>query len=370
MKIGIDCRLWDETGVGRYIRNIVYQLAQTEHATEFVLFMLPKNAVQVQLPENFKIVPVNIRWHSIQEQLLLPIVFLREKLDLLHIPYFNVPILYPKKFVVTIHDLTLLRVNTGRATTRSYPVYLFWRIAFRLVILNAIKRANHIFTVSRFVKEDIIHTYKVNADIITLTPNAVDSKFLPVPPHLAAHVLQKYGIHEPYMFYLGNAHPHKNLERLIEAFGEISRTHPQINLIMAGRKDFFYRRLEHETGLLPYANKIKFVGFIEDTDLPAIYSSARALVNPSMYEGFGIQLLEAFACGCPVVCSNTTSLPEVGEDVAYYFDPTDLVSMQSQISFAIGDSNPNKKIQGLELVKKYSWQNSADAVKHVYKLCE
>lgn len=370
MKIGIDCRLWDETGVGRYVRNIVYQLAQTAEDTEFVLFMLPKNATQLQLPQNFKIVPVDIRWHSVKEQLLLPILFLKEKLDLLHVPYFNVPVLYPKRFVVTIHDLTLLRVNTGRATTRAYPVYLFWRLAFRFVILNAIKRAAHVFTVSQFVKQDIISTYHVKADKITITPNAVDQKFMPVPQSLAVDIVKKYGIHTPYIFYLGNAHPHKNLERLVAAFGVISQKHPQINLIMGGRKDFFYRRLESETASLPYAGKIKFIGFVEDVDLPAIYSLAEAFVNPSMYEGFGIQLLEAFACGCPVVCSNTTSLPEVGEGVAYYFDPTDVVSMQNQISLAIVDSNTNKKIQGLELVKKYSWQRSAEVIRHVYKLCE
>ena len=122
MRIGIDCRMWNTT-TGRYVREIVNQIVKLDSENEYVLFFLDKDFDNVHFPKNFKKVRADITWHSFAEQLVLPFIFLREKLDLLHIPHFNLPILYPKKFVVTIHDLTILRVNTGRASTRNYLFY-------------------------------------------------------------------------------------------------------------------------------------------------------------------------------------------------------------------------------------------------------
>ncbi|MFA6981943.1 MAG: glycosyltransferase family 1 protein [Patescibacteria group bacterium] len=362
MKIGIDCRMWNQTGIGRHIRCIVDELSRMDSANEYVLFFLKEDINSVELPDNFRKVCANIRWHTFSEQLILPFIYLRERLDILHVPHFNVPVLYPKRFVATIHDLTILRVKTGRATTLPYPIYFLKRLAFKLNLISTVKRACKIFTVSDFVRKDIQNTFGISSDKIILTPNAVDPNFV---IRSDEEVLSRYGIKRPYIFYVGNAHPHKNLETLISAFEIISHRIEDLELVLAGGKRFFYERLEKECS----NKKVKFIGFVEDVDLPALYHFSEAFVNPSMYEGFGIQILEAFACGTKVICSNTTSLPEVGADVAYYFDPRDKEDMAMRIIQALDDKDTSRRERGFGIVKTYSWESSARKILGTYENC-
>jgi glycosyltransferase involved in cell wall biosynthesis len=362
-KIGIDCRMWDETGIGRYIRNIVTRIAAEDSHNHYVLFFLPKDLGSQEFPSNFTKVGVDIRWHSFSEQIVLPWIYLKNNLDLLFVPHFNAPVLYPKKFVATIHDLTILRVRTGRATTLPYPIYLFKRLAFRLNVFNTVHRATALFTVSNFVKEDLIKTFNLNhaKKNIAITPNAAAAHFNFSPKTNSRTVLEKYSMKgsSPYIFYVGNAHPHKNLERLVEAFDLINNKRPDLYLVLGGKKEFFYERLERESAeKFPHLKeKIIFPGFIDDADLPSLYTQAAVFANPSLYEGFGIQLLEAFSCGTKVACSNTTSLPEVGGDLPFYFDPRDPADMADSLLKALEtDIDP-------EILRaragSYSWDDSA-----------
>jgi glycosyltransferase involved in cell wall biosynthesis len=362
MKIGIDCRMWNQTGIGRHIRSIVGEIAKKDRHNTYVLFFLRADIDSVEFPSNFKKVCADIQWHTFSEQLVLPFIFLKENLDLLHVPHFNVPILYPRKFVATIHDLTILRVKTGRATTLPYPLYFAKRLAFRLNLFSTVKRACKICTVSEFVRQDIVNTFGVKSEKITTTPNAVTPDFLKEPSEQA---IEKYMVRRPYLFYVGNAHPHKNLEKLIAAFEIVSREIPDLTLVLAGGKKFFYERLENEV----QNEKIQFIGFVDDEDLPSLYYFSEAFVNASMYEGFGIQILEAFVCGTKVICSNATSLPEVGGDAAYYFDPRDKEDMAKNIVFALQDDDISRKEKGYEILKKYSWESSAEKVLKVYENC-
>lgn len=366
MKIGIDCRMWNETGVGRYIRNIVRELSVLDQQNEYVLFFMEDTFEQVELPNNFKKVKANIRWHTFAEQLKLPWIFFKENLDLLHVPHFNVPILYPRSYVSTIHDLTILRVNTGRATTKSYPMIVLWRVAFRLVLLSTILRSKYIFTVTNSVKEDLIETFGIKREKLVVSPAAVSKRYKKTSSEEIVRVKEKYNLNKPYLYYVGNAHPHKNLERLIEAFEIISKRDNNLLLALGGKKDFFYTRLEDEWKDKPIYEKVRFLGFVDEEDMPALYSGAEAFVNPSMYEGFGIQLLEGFSCGTKMVCSNTTSLPEVGGDAAYYFDPRSVDNIAETVLFALQDNNEEKVRLGYDRVKHYSWKESAKTVLSVY----
>jgi len=356
--------MWNETGVGRHVRNLVRRIAEKDTKNEYVLFFY--EIPQTYFPKNFKIAETPIRWHTFKEQFVLPFIFLKENLDLLHVPHFNVPVLYPKKFLVTVHDLTLLRVKTGRATTLPYFYYLIKHFAFKIVLFSAVKRAQKIFTVTQFVKKDIIDTFGVPENKILLTPNAVSEKFKPSSEEQIFTVLKKYNIKRPYLFYIGNAHPHKNLERLIQAFQNVAQKHPDLSLVLAGKKYFFYERLEKEVQESPIVSKLNFVGFVADEDLPALYSGAEAFVNPSLYEGFGIQLLESFACGTKVVCSNATSLPEVGKDAAIYFNPVDVVDIANKIMICLEKTDSSKIDLGYARVKAYSWEDSVAVVLQVY----
>lgn len=366
MKIGIDCRMWNETGIGRYIRNIVMELSDIQNSDEYVLFVLSKDLEEINLPTNkFRLVVTDIHWHTFREQLILPIYFYKEKLDLLFIPNLNVPVLYLKKFVVTIHDLTVTKIKTGRASTHHYIFYLMKRVGVKIALWYAIKMSKKIFTVSEFVKRDIMADYKVSANKIVLTPCAAANIFKPILDDTSS-VLSKYQIKKPYIFYVGNAHPHKNIENLIIAFEKVLRKKPELTLVLGGSKKFFYERLEKEWSSKSVSNKINFTGFIDDVDLPAIYSEAEALVNPSLYEGFGIQILEAFSCGTKVVCSNTTSLPEIGGNIAYYFNPKDTDSIANSILVCLEDNSESRKTAGFQRVKEFSWVKSAQSVSNVF----
>lgn len=367
MKIGIDARFWSQTGIGRYIREIVGELAKQDAQNEYVIFLMASDFDSVTLPANFKKIKTTIHWHSFSEQLILPVLYLKEKLDLLFVPHFNVPIFYPGKFVTTIHDLTVLRVRTGRVTTLPYPVYMVKYLGAFLAHLIAVKRSQKIFTVSQFVKNDLVQTFKVNPKKIVLTPNAVDGSFYQRQDSEIATVLAKYQIQKPYLFYVGNGYPHKNLERLIKAFELVLPEFPNLTLVLGGKQNFFYDRLARESASLVSSDKLVYPGFISDSDLPALYSGAEAFVNPSLYEGFGIQTLEAFACGCRVICSNATSLPEIGGDLADYFDPRDINNMVEVIKSALVKTSPDFVTKAKAHADQFSWRSSAQTILETIK---
>lgn len=370
MKIGIDARFWSQTGVGRYIRQIVGELAELDEKNDYVVYLMAEDFDKVVLPANFRRVKTTIRWHTLAEQVVLPILYLQEKLDVLVVLNFNVPIFYPKKFITTVHDLTLLRTRTGRATRLPYALYIVKYLAGCLTHYVATKRSSKLFTVSNYVKNDIVKTFGVKPEKIVLTPNAVDENFYKRDDGEVARVLQKYGVAKPYLFYVGNACTHKNLWRLVQAFDLLSDSEPNLHLVLGGKRDFNYDNLEKKFAGLKCVQKIKLIGFVADKDLSALYSGASLYVNPSMYEGFGIQILEAYACGCKVVCSNSTSLPEVGGDLADYFDPKDVTTIASTIKSALSNDDPRFGDLARSRVKEYSWKKSAEAVLDtIKKLC-
>ncbi len=365
MRIGIDCRMWNETGIGRYIRNIVRVISELDHTNEYILFVLPKDRDSFNLPDNFTFVATDIRWHSFKEQFVLPIYFYRANLNILFVPNLNVPILYLKKFVVTIHDLTVTKVKTGRASTLPYFFYMFKRVSAKIVLWYAIVKSDRIFTVTESVKNEILEAYPVKPSKIFITPCAAEKHFFRQINEHTAEILSKYSIKKPYIFYIGNAHPHKNLERLIEAFELVGDTLPDLTLVLGGSKKFFYERIEKEWRTKKIFSKLNFTGFVNDSDLPYIYSSAEAFVNPSLYEGFGIQLLEAFSCETKVVCSNTSSLPEIGGNIAYYFNPRDKRSIAEAIVSCLKDTDSTRVAAGLVRAKQFTWEKSGKLVHEV-----
>lgn len=173
MKIGIDARLWNETGVGRYIQNLVAHLVEIDRQNHYLLFLRRKEFENIKLPSsNWEKKLADIRWHSLKEQLILPFILRREKLDLVHFPYFSVPIFYPGKFVVTIHDLILDHFDTGKASTLPLPFYKIKRLGYKIVTWLALWRAQKIITVSQSTKKEIIAHYKIAPEKIVVTYEA------------------------------------------------------------------------------------------------------------------------------------------------------------------------------------------------------
>lgn len=388
MRIGIDARFYGPIGkgLGRYTQEVVDNIMKITSADKgagfnFIIFLSPENFDEFMCEgENVKKVCLPMRWYSWQEQILMPFYLWRENLDLIHFPHFNVPILTPCKFVVTIHDLILTHFPTLRATTLNPLIYQLKNLAYRLVIFSAINRSQKIITVSEFTKQDMVSKFKVNADKIIVTYEGVanlakgrDSLFVAKLDN--QETLHQYHIENSFLLYVGNAYPHKNLDTLLKVFAKLLSSQPGLRLVLIGKEDYFYNRVHDQARALNlwqkenYNSPVIFPGYVSDAQLEILYAEASAYIFPSLYEGFGLPPLEAMAKGCPVISSNRTSLPEILGDAAYYFDPEDETDMLNAILKMFSDEKLKniKKAQGLEQVKKYSWWECANQTLNVYK---
>ncbi|HXS15212.1 MAG TPA: glycosyltransferase, partial [Candidatus Saccharimonadales bacterium] len=239
MRIGIDARLWNETGVGRYIRNLVRELAKIDKENEYILFFRQSEFETVPLPgKNFEKRLADVRWHSIQEQTKLPKIFLSENLDIMHFPYFSYPIFYKKPFVITIHDLIIDHFPTGKASTLPQPVYWLKQVGYKYILSQAIKHAKKIIAVSKATKQEIMEHYHPNTENVVVTYEGIDEA-------VSKEEMEAVDVKRPYFLYVGNAYPHKNLERLMEGFAEFLHTAKEdAYLILVGKEDYFYTRLK------------------------------------------------------------------------------------------------------------------------------
>ena len=322
MIIGIDARLWSEGGVGRYIRNLIKQLQILDRKNEYILFMRSEDRQKFEIRNSkFEIKIADIRWHSIEEQLRFVNVLNRENLDLMHFPYISVPIFYNKPFVVTIHDLIPFHFSTGEASTLSLSLYKLKFLGYKFILSAAAKKAKKIITVSNATKKEIADHLKVSEDKVRVTYEGIDDK-ITNPKSQIPNKLQntKYKIlNTKYFLYVGNAFPHKNLERLLEAFNILISQYPNILLVFVGKEDFFYKRLKSEVYKRRISN-IVFLHNITDEQLGSLYKSALALVSPSFMEGFGLPALEAMANNCLVLASDIPAHREICENEAIYFN--------------------------------------------------
>lgn len=361
MKIGIDCRFWGQSGVGRYTRNIVLNLQKIDQSNHFVLFVRKEDLLDIQSKitnPNWKIVEANIRWHSISEQLKFSRLIRKQKLDLMHFPYFSVPISYRKPYVVTIHDLIINHFSTGKASTLFYPLYLFKRQAYKYVIKNAAKNARRIIVPSKATMQEIVDHFKISENKIDVIYEAADEQITK-----ESSSLPKF---EKYLLYVGNAYPHKNLKRLIKAFTKIATEFPEIKLVLVGQKDYFYKRLEKEN----QSENIVFFDKASDSELASLYSKAVALVAPSLMEGFGLPILEAMSQKCLVVCSDIPSFREIAGDNVIYFNPLEENDIYKRLKEVIQNENEYKaeKIEkSFQRAQKFSWEKAAQQTLNVYE---
>ncbi len=363
MKIGIDARLWNESGVGRYIRNLIYNLADIDKKNKYVLF-LRKGSGNPPLPSNFRKVFTDIHWHTLREQLKFPGAIEKEGIDLMHFPYFSVPVSYSKPFVVTIHDLIMHYFPTGQASTHSSLIYKIKLLSYKFVIKKAAQKAQKIIAVSNATKQNIISDLKIKKDKIAVIYEGVDDK-------LKNQKLKNFS-GESYFLYVGNAYPHKNLDRFVEAFSILVKESPKTSLVLAGREDVFYRRLRKKIEDLGLGKIIRFTGEANDEELADLYLNALGLVMPSLMEGFGLPALEAMANKCLVLASDIPSLREICGEAAVYFDPYNIGDMAEKLRKVRHDNQDyynDKKKRGIERAKLFSWQKMARQTLKIYESC-
>ena len=372
MRIAIDARFYgpEGTGIGKYVEKLLVNLEQIDSQNDYYVF-LRKDNYPLYNPKNpnFKKVLADYPWYSLKEQIMMPWKIRREKLDLVHFPHFNIPIFCPAKFVATIHDLILLQFPTPRATTLGPLLYKLKYLAYRFVIGLGLRRAKRVITVSDCTKKELVKFFKINPEKIAVTHEACDGVEygqlkMPEKKHLA-----KFGITKPYLLYVGNAYPHKNLEGLLKIFSKLNLG---CQLVLVGREDYFYKRMKREIWGTEISKNIIFTDFVSEAVLADLYRNARLYVFPSFVEGFGLPGLEAMSYGLPLVASNSSCLQEIYGDAAVYFNPKDEQEMIEKIKFVWSDEVTREKLikLGLEQVKKYSWENLAEKTLQIYRNVE
>lgn len=373
-KIGIDARFYGPIGkgLGRYTQEIVDNVIKADTENQYVIFLSPENFHEFECDnKRDKKILVKARWYSFAEQIVFPFIIWRQSLDLIHFTHFNVPVFTPTRFIVTVHDLILTKFPTVRASTLSPIFYWFKNLGYKFVIWLAVKRAKKVIAVSNNTKEDIIKQFKVKEDKVSMIYEGVSDKLSNVEYRMSnknkKEVLSKYNITEPFLLYVGNVYPHKNLESLVRIFPKLKQEYPDLNLVLVGKEDYFYSRLKE------YSKKISspviFAGFVPDEDLRILFKSAALYVFPSFYEGFGLPPLEAMSQGCAVVSSGESCMKEVLGEAAVYFDPRNEEDMIKQIKVVLEDDNLKKNLveKGYEQVGKYSWEDAARETLRIYK---
>ena len=364
MRIAIDTRKLHDFGIGTYIRNILIGLARRDQHTEYILLCRPQDAaVAAELGPNFRSVPVTSKPYSIGEQLWIPISLMRQRAQLLHEPHYVLPPATRCRSVVTIHDCIHL----------MFPQYLPGSAAHlyaRLSMWSAVRASNRILTVSEASKRDILHFFDVSPAKIAVIYNAIDERFLAPPDEERMDLVrQRYQLDHPFLLYVGNIKPHKNLERLIDAFGRVrARRVDDLRLVIIGDEISKYPPLRQAVHRHRLDKHVRFLGFQPYDTLAAFYRLARAFVFPSLYEGFGLPPLEAMACGTPVVTSNVSSLPEIAGGAAVLVDPYDSASIADGITRAVTDESLRTELiaRGLARAREFSWTESVAAIHRIY----
>lgn len=375
MHIGIDARMYgiQNRGIGRYIQCLIDGLAEIDDGHRYTLFMGSVAAAAFgKGGGKFKIVKTDVPWYGAKEHLIMPWLIRRSGVDIMHWPHINVPWWRPVPYVVTVHDLIVLHFPGSRATTLPNWQYRLKLAAYNRVLRHAVKKAKKIITVSNFTKRDIIRQLGVDEKQIAVIYLGVDkmvlgTERLPNPAPFAEYLSSTFNIKKPYLLYVGSAYPHKNLERLIAAFRRLQpEFHRNWQLVLVGREDYFYKKLAAAV----FSSDIIFTGQVSERDLDGLYRGARALVFPSLYEGFGLPPLEAMARGVPVVAAKAASIPEILSDAAYYFDPENIESLAAALDLIGGSRSMQDELsrRGFERVKHFSWDKTAKQTLAVYEL--
>jgi len=398
--IGIDARMLgpEQTGIGRYIENLFRELLRIDGKNRYVLFVRPEAIPLLPFSsDRVKIVPVDIHWYSWREQIVLPRIFLREKLDLLHVPHFNVSIFYPGKFIVTIHDVTHLSFPKDQSSLK--------RFGFRLTFQRAVARAERVIAVSNYTKDEIRKHFR-----------APEKKIAVI--YEGAHHYKRSADHQspvtnrPYILYVGVWREHKNIVGLLQAFALLrTRLNPapskwgarsdsetrrearlsqrrqpnkpyqrrpapqrgarlalsggrqlhELQLVLVGKEDERYPQVRRAWEQLDLWEHIVTPGFVDEPMLATLYEKAELVVVPSFLEGFGFVGLEALRHETPVVASNTGALPEVLGEAAEYFSPDNPSRMALSIERVLQNLMLRRALikKGRKVLMQYSWERAA-----------
>jgi len=365
MRIGIDARPLShgQAGITRYLECVISELARLDRSNEYLLYTNRDFSISVEGSGWHK--RVGSRFRHIPGTIWLQLAMLgaarRDGLDLFWGTEHFLPWGLPRRVrrVLTIHDLV------WRALPQTMAVYN--RLVHRVLVDHSIKRADLILVPSLSTQKDLVRYFPWIQASVRVIYEGVAPHYQPCDRVAAAyHIAQKFKTSKEYILSVGTLEPRKNLVTLVEAFYILrKKSLLNVQLVIAGAKGWGkdnLRRRMLELGLSD--REVRFLGFVPEEDMPALYAGALVFVYPSLYEGFGLPLLEAMACGAPVACSNHSSLPEIGGDAAVYFNPESAGEMAAALAKLLGDPGLRATLsrRGLERAQAFSWESCARSV--------
>jgi glycosyltransferase involved in cell wall biosynthesis len=362
MRIGIDCRYLREAprGVGHYLINTLHQIAQQKITNQpdavsedmFYLYS-PGPILYKPQTENFVIrkgrfsLPGTF-WFQIEGKNLIR----SDRLDAFWAPCDILPAGLPKKIrkVLSILDLTHLYFPH---TMENYNLLIH-----KLFFLSSLKNADHIITISNFIKQDLIMHFNIPSEKIITIYLGVDDKFHIIEKSKVLSVLNRYSINRPYILSVGTLEPKKNYIRLLNAYKALKT---DLDLIIVGKKGWKANDIFKTIDSLGLKKRVKILGYIQNDYLPYLYNGAEVFIFPSLYEGFGLPLLEAMACGAPVICSNTSSLAEISGEAVLKFNPNSVDELVLRIEQLLNNSELKETLRnkGFTRAKQFSWDKTA-----------
>ncbi len=340
----------ERTGTERYTFELLAALARIDRWNDYILYT---NGLPLSLPPlgpNFTL--RSIRLPRLWTHARLGPALLRDRPDLLFVPAHVIPLLHPSRSVVTIHDLGYLAFPEAHTVRRRLELDLSTRWCLRA--------AQRVIAISQATKNDLVRHYGADPERIVVVHLGCSNLFRPPDdPGQIAAIRACYALESPYFLYIGTIQPRKNLTRLIEAFARAGAD--DALLVIAGRRGWLSEPIVRRVAELGLTNRVRFPGYVPDADLPALLSGALAFVFPSLHEGFGMPVLEAMACGAPVLTSTTSALPEVAGDAALLVDPCDTDAIAAALRRLAADAplRASLRARGLERAAGFTWERTA-----------
>lgn len=363
--IGIDARKAQDFGIGTYVRNLVQALAGLDRENRYVLFARPQDQELFQdLPETFRVVVESAPVYSLRELAALSLQIVKQRLDLYHATHYVLPWMLPSKVVVTIHDIIHL----------LYPDFLPNRFAFlyaQRMIRRSLARGDRIITVSGNTRADLLRYFDVDNRKIEVIYNGVEDLYRRrVSREELEHWQLVLGIAPPYLLFVGNPKPHKNLDTVVKAYARARRqagfTAPLVCVGNRAANEFKIRQRAESLGV---GSHVRLLGHVPQEALPAIYQGATLFLYPTLYEGFGLPIVEAMASGLPVITSNTSALKEIGQGYALLVEPLDVAGMADAIARAMTDADLRRDLaeRGERRAEDFRWQEAAAKTLAIYR---
>ncbi len=371
---GIDTRplFFARGGIASYVKGLVLGLFRVASDNRYVLLCPKKYTGQggaLDVPESaWHLIRLPLRNHALNavwENILLPLAVRRARVDLVHFPRFAVPYFRAGRTVVTVHDLAFRRCP-GMLTEKA-------RCYFEAVTSKAVHRADAVIAVSEHTRQDLVDIYRVPLDRVHVVYNGVEPRFCPGEMDVARdRIGRACGLEGSYILFVGTLEPRKNLVGLLRAYALLRKSGAvDLPLVIAGGKGWLYEGIFQTVGVLGLRPYVRFLDYVPDADLPDLYRGARVFVYPSFYEGFGLPVLEAMACGTPVITSNVSALPEVAGDAALLVDPNEPEAIAGALGRILDDEGlaHDLRQRGIRQAAHFSWDRAAKETLSVYRTC-